>query len=406
MRLEKRNAVGSAINKKILLTGARSLFTLDLARRFHERGYTVFAAETSPFHVCRFSNAISKHFIIPSPRFHSEGFIQALVKITEDEKIDLLIPSFEEIFCLSQGLNRFPDSCTVFCSSYQTLDMLHNKWHFNKKIERLGFATPKSILIKSQEELDKLELKTPYILKPCYSRAAQSILKVTSNRPPKLEIDPRNPLVAQEWLQGTKYCSYSISHQGKLTTHLTYPLDCSLDGHSCLNFESIAHPKIQEWVESFVEKENFTGQIAFDFIEVESDGLYSIECNPRGTSGLHLYRKSDNLPEAFMNPDMPTMYPELGSAKQIRWGMVLYGWKSALSNRTLFHFIKKLFTVRDVIFSLNDIRPSLFQPILFSVYLFKCLQLRIRLPAMFTFDIDWNGQTLTELDQLPYEKSE
>ena len=125
------------INKKILLTGVRSLFTLDLARRFNERCFEIYTAETSPFHVCRFSNAIKKHYTIPSPRFESQKFISALVKIAIDEKIDLLIPSFEEIFCISQNVHLFPNSCQVFCSNYSILDSLHNKWAFNKKIEKL-----------------------------------------------------------------------------------------------------------------------------------------------------------------------------------------------------------------------------------------------------------------------------
>ena len=350
--------------------------------------------------MCRFSNAISKDFIIPSPRFQSEGFIDALVKITEDEQVDILIPSFEEIFCLSKGLDRFPNSCSVFCSPYEILDMLHNKWRFNQKIETLGFPAPKSTLIKSQEELDTIALKPPYILKPCYSRAAQGILKVTTKRPPKLHIDPRNPFVAQKWLHGKKYCSYSISHNGKLTTHTTYPLDCSLDDNACLNFKAIKHEKIQKWVETFVKKENFTGQIAFDFIEVYEGEIYCIECNPRGTSGIHLYRKGDNFPEAFFNPEMPLMHPQLGSSKQIVWGMLLYGWKSSLSNKTFFHFLKMLFTVPDIIFSRKDLRPFLSQPFLFCIYVLKSLRLKVRIPTMFTHDIDWNGQALTDLDQL------
>ena len=136
-----------SINKKILLTGARSLFTLDLARRFHEMGHTIFTTETSLHHVCRFSNTFQKHFVVPSPRFKSEGFINALVEICKKEKIDLVIPTFEEIFCLAKGLDRFPKETQVLCSSYEKLDALHNKWRFNKKIEALGFDTPKSHLI-------------------------------------------------------------------------------------------------------------------------------------------------------------------------------------------------------------------------------------------------------------------
>lgn len=215
--------------------------------------------------------------------------------ICKREKIDLVIPTFEEIFCLAKGLDRFPKETQVLCSSYETLDELHNKWRFNKKIEALGFDTPKSYLIHSQEELKKLQFSPPYILKPSYSRAALCIQKVSSKTPPEVKIDPKNPLVAQEWLHGKKFCSYSIAHNGKLSAHTVYPVDISIEGNSCLNFEAIDHKKIQSWIASFVKKENFTGQIAFDFIETNEGKLYAIECNPRGTSGIHLFQKKDSF---------------------------------------------------------------------------------------------------------------
>lgn len=386
----------SQSNRKILLTGGRSLFCLDVARRFHEMGHEIFIAETSPYHVCRPSNAVKKNFIVPSPRFHSEGFINALVEICKNEKIDLVIPTFEEIFCLSKGLHRFPKSCTVFCENYETLDKLHNKWLFNQKIQGLGFKAPRSYLVHTQEELDRAPLDVPYILKPSYSRAALKVQKVSAPTPPKVKIDPHNPLVAQEYLHGKKYCTYSIAHQGKLTAHTVYPQDFSLDDHACLNFVAIDHPAIKEWIQTFVEKEKFTGQIAFDFIETSEGDLYAIECNPRGTHGLNLFQKGDKLPEAFFSNE-PYVTPSLGYSKQLSWGMLLYGWK----NRNFFDFLRKWLQVPDVIFSKKDLKPFLFQPLLFIVYFYRSFKLRERLPAMFTFDIDWNGEASANRDQIP-----
>ena len=349
--------------------------------------------------MCRFSKAIVKNYVVPSPRFHSERFISTLVEICEKEEIDFVIPTFEEIFCLSKGLDRFPKGCTVFCEDYQTLDHLHNKWSFNQKLIGLRIPAPRSYLVHSQEELDRLPLTVPYILKPSYSRAALKILKVTSETPPRIEIEPHNPLVAQEYIHGKKYCSYTIAHKGKLTAHAVYPLDISIEGNSCLNFEAIDHKGIESWVKNFVSKEAFTGQIAFDFIETEDKTLYAIECNPRGTSGIHLFQEKDDLPRAFFSESAPCKAPELGFSKQLAWGMLLYGWRS-INFKT---FIRKFFTIQDVVYSKKDLKPFFFQPCLFIVYLFRCLKLRTRIPAMFTFDIDWNGNEAAALDAIPCE---
>ncbi|MCB1116155.1 MAG: ATP-grasp domain-containing protein [Chlamydiia bacterium] len=384
------------IQKKILLSGARSLFTLDLARRFAEEGHLVYAAETSFHHVCRFSNAFEKHFAIPSPRFDPEGFLQSLIAICEKEEIDLVIPTFEEIFCLAKGLGRFPKETTIFCAPYETLDTLHNKWHFNQKLKQLGFDCPKSALVSSQEELHALSFTTPYILKPSYSRASMCIQKVTTSTPPKIKIDPNNPLVAQEWLHGKKYCSYSIVHHGKIAAHTVYPVEFSIEGNSCLNFKAIDHPKIHKWVETFAQKENFNGQIAFDFIEPSPEKLYAIECNPRGTSGIHLFQQGDRLPKAFFNTQSTLITPRIGYSKKIGWGMLLYGWQA----KRLWTFVKKFMTEEDVIFSKKDPLPFFHQPLLFFVYLYRCFKLRLRLPEMFTFDIDWNGEEIATKETL------
>ena len=370
-----------------------------MSRRFHEKGYEVFIAETSSHHICRHSNAVKKHFVVPSPRFQPDEFIKTLVEICKTEKIDLVLPTFEEIFCLSKGKDLFPKHTKVFFEDYDTLDHLHNKWLFNQKIKTLGFNAPKSYLISSQEDLDAAPLSSSYILKPSYSRASLKIIKADPSNPPKVKINPLNPLVVQEYITGKKYCSYSIAHEGKLSAHTTYPVGFSIDGNSCLSFKAIEHPGVEKWVKTFAEKEKFTGQLAFDFIESASGELYAIECNPRGTSGLHLFQEKDNLPQAFFSAES-LIKPTCGFSKKIAWGMLLYGWKG----ENLLGFVKNFVKVKDVVFSKSDIKPFLFQPSLFLVYMLRSLKLRESLPAMFTFDIDWNGDDAAMQDRLTLQK--
>lgn len=367
-------------------------------------GHTVYTADSTRFHICRYSKAVKKNFIVPSPRFEPKKFIDRLVEIVEREKIDLIIPTFEEIFCFSKDLHRFPKSCKIFSTTFQVLDQLHNKWLFNEKLHHMGITAPESYLVKTKEDFDTLPLKFPYIIKPCYSRAAQRVIKVQDKK--QIEtvlIDPHNPWVAQEWLKGKKLCTYSIANQGKLSAHAVYPLEFSIDESSCLNFEAIEHPAIEEWVKNFVEKEKFTGQVGFDFIELDDGSLYPIECNPRSTSGLHLFRKEDHLPLAFFNETLQLIKPKIGFSKQVAIGMLLYGWKTKHPQKNYSHFIKKLLSVQDVIFSRHDLSPFLIQPFLFVTYIVRCLKLRMRIPSMFTFDIDWNGDAHSMHEQMNYK---
>ncbi len=306
----------------------------------------------------------------------------------------MIVPMFEEVFYFSKALDRFPTSCKVFCSPFKILDTLHNKWLFNNKIREMGKTAPNSFLIKTERELETLSLAFPYILKPCYSRASQKVIKIEkATQLSKIKIDPHNPWVAQEWLKGEKICTYSIGVGGKLRAHAAYPLQFSIGGSSCLNFEAIEHERIEKWVKEFISRENFTGQLGFDFIELKDKTLYPIECNPRSTSGLHLFREEDNLPLAFSQKATKTIRPKIGFSKQIAIGMLLYGWKNHETKKSRSQFIKKLLSIRDVIFSSHDLFPFFFQPLLFASYIFRCLKLRMRIPSIFTFDINWNGET-------------
>ncbi len=390
--------------KKILMTAGRSWVTLDLSRQLHAAGHKIYIAETSNYHVCRLSKAVEKSFIVPSPRFEPEKFIDSLVDIVKREKIDFLLPICEEIFYISKSLDRFPSHCTVMCSPFDIMHTLHNKWRFMQLLKDLDMNPPETHLITCREDLKNIPFKKPYILKPCYSRGSQKIKKVTPpQQPPILEIESFNPWVAQEWIEGKRYCTYGICHNGVLSAHSIYPVGFAVDGNSCVMFESIDHKGILAWVKEFVQKINFTGQIAFDFIEDER-GLFAIECNPRATSGAHLFTR-ENIDKALFQPMNETIVPTPGAKRQLAVGMLIYGWRQLPENKTFLDFLKNLLTVKDVILRFSDLIPVAYVPFLFVHYMALSKRLGIRVPSTFTYDLEWNGEryqeALEEVEELP-----
>ncbi len=382
------------VNKKnILLTGARSPATLDLARQLSSAGHQVFVAETYELHVCRFSNAICKSFIVPSPRFNPQQYINKLVEITRNNHIDFLIPTCEEIIYISKNLEHFPDSCTVFCAPFETLNQLHNKWLFNQKLISFQFSAPYTKLITSYNDLHLLDRSKTYALKASYSRASQNIYKITPDTqlPKGLVIEKNNPWIAQEWIEGEKYCTYSICIDGQIFAHSIYPVRFAIDDSSCINFQSTKHLGIFEWVEKFAKQEKFTGQIAFDFIEPENGKIYAIECNPRSTSGLHLFHPHDRIDRAFFGENYYPILPPIGREKQIALGMLLYSWQNRSFFNHIGEFFTQIFKTKDVVFAFNDIMPFLAMPLVFGRYLYQKIKMGVRLPSIFTYDIDWNG---------------
>lgn len=383
------------MHKKILITSGRSPVTLDLARQLQQAGHTIFIADSLQWHICRFSNAVSKSFVIRSPKQNTQDFIEDLVRIVKQEKIDLLIPVYEEALYLAQHQERFPSHCQVFVSSFSLLKELHNKWLFNQKLQQMEFDYPKSFLIQTKEDLKQLDPSKNYALKASYSRAGLKIYKLSTphEMPSSLIIEPSNPWIAQEWLEGGKFCTYSVCHQGSVLAHATYPVGYTVDGKGCIVFEAIDHPAILKWVQRFVKKTGYTGQIAFDLIELPDQRLFAIECNPRATSGAHLFSPAKRLDQAFLNNTLEPISPSKGYSRQLAIAMLLYGWKrQAHADNTVQRFIKTLVSVQDIIFSYQDMKPLLMQPFVFLHLWLHSRRANLSLPAFFVFDYEWNGE--------------
>jgi len=382
--------------KKILITFGRSFHALELARQLNAAGHIVYIADSIRTYVAKYSNAVKKCFKVPSPRFHPEEYITALIRIVNQESIDFLLPVYEETTQLANAIDRFPKSCKLFCPNFDLYLTLHNKWSFQSKLQELGIPSLKAALISHRDDLKKLDFTKPFALKACYSRASQDVRKIYPNQSiDALPIEPHNPWIAQEWLEGNKFCTYSICHEGEIYAHATYPVKNAIDGNSCLIFENASHQGIYQWTADFVKKVNYTGQIAFDFIESPCGQLFAIECNPRATSGLLLFNEKSRLDKAFFKENTSPLLPAHNARIQIATGMLLYGWrKSAIKNNNFFKFLKTFCSTRDVVFRANDLKPFLFEPLVFASLIKNSFKNKLSIPSYYTHDHDWNGEAL------------
>ena len=379
--------------QKILLSGTRHSFSLELARLLHAEGHEIFSVETTKYHPSTYSNTISKNFVVAKPRENIDLYIKQLASILEDYKIDIFIPLFEEILFVSQYKAAFPKTCSLFFPDFDVLDQLNNKWLFNQKITSHDILAPKSKLIESDEDLTKPCFDFPYILKPCYSRAAQNIYRLApSELPPRVEATKEHPWVAQEMIEGNKYCSYTICHKGKVHAHAAYPVKHALDQSSCVRFTSVHHTGIEAWVKKFIALENFSGQICFDFIETEDGEIYPIECNPRATSGLHLFNEIKNLDQAFLGENQEIIRPPHGLSKQLAMGMILVMLSKKHRSHSFLSVFKDFLFTKDVIFHKKDLKPFIFQPYLFVSYCLQSLKSRQSIANWFIQDSNWDSK--------------
>lgn len=401
--------------RKVLVTGGRAPAALELVRLLAADGCEVIAADSVRYSLCGASRAVSRSYRVPAPAVDREGFIEALIQIVRRERIDWMIPTCEEIFYVSEGLERLGSHCRVFAAPIGQLLRLHSKWAFIRRAERLGFRVPETKLLRTPEQwrdlADKLaaapEAGQPVcfadglVLKPEFSRFGSKVKRIEGadkrSRNPQDYTPPAAegyPWVAQQRIVGRELCSYSVVRDGIVCAHAVYGAAQSGHGGASVYFRAERHAGIREWVRRFVKLERFTGQIAFDFIETADGELYPLECNPRATSGIHLLGAADGAAAAFFDrvPGVaPVVEPPEGTSRMLGLAMLAGGARSVRSWNALRAWCGQLVRARDVVFRWSDSGPFWMQGALLAELARTARTSGGSLLDASTRDLEWNG---------------
>lgn len=379
-----------------MLTGGRAPVTLDLARKFKEAGHDVYVAESVNHHLCQYSNAVKKCFIVPAPATKKSEYINALLLLIKNYKIDLLIPTCEETFYISVELEQLERLTKVCTDTIDKLNSLHNKFTFNKLIENTGVFAPKTILVSSLAEyyslINKGEITYPHVLKPAYSRFASQTKIILKSQVLDISISQQRPWVAQHYIHGELICTYSLCYAGKLLANVFYSNNYTAGENSAgISFKLIEDNDLYQWITNFVKKINYTGQIAFDVIRASDGSLWPIECNPRTTSGIHLFLDTQDVPDAFLyntavNNDMKTK-----KCPMLSLAVLIYGLYKTRSLAGFSKWIKCFSNGKDVFFRWRDPLPFIGQFVSVMNFFKISLKQNISIIEATTYDIEWNG---------------
>ena len=443
----------------ILLSNGRFPVSLDLARQLRRAGHNVYCCDPMEFHVCKFSQAVRRSWQSPAPIVDPEGYIDTVMKAVEKANIDIIIPMHEEVLYLAECLEpKILD--LLFAPKFLELYQLHHKWEFNELLGRVGLDRPEAYFCTTHEDVEKLDKSREWALKPVLGRSSTGVYHLKPDEfvdISKIDISPENPHIAQEWLKGNRYCTYGIFRKGQVQAFCIYPVMETIDGSSSVYFEACEHEEIKQYVTILVKKLHLTGQLAFDFIEtgVEEGELrrgphgiprgdkyrlpgsrrlsllpkrqngqppktespprriVAIECNPRSTSGIHLWSGTAQLAVSLTDVDVsrPELAAKPGRSRQTGPGMLMWEHKEATLKR-YFEHLTRLFGTKDVMWSWKDIFPMLMQPFLLASYYRICHEKGgIPLPEMFQSDLVWEPGLFGESKKMglkisePFERS-
>lgn len=375
----------------ILITGARAPATLDLVRSFAKDGHSVYVIDCINYALAKYTNHITQFLKVHSPRFHPLKFIDDLNKIIIDKNIDKIIPTCEEVFYLAKFKHLIHRSADLFLDDFNKLYSLHNKFDFLATLPINPIIAPKTLML-NKDNLNKIiQNREHYVVKAIFSRfATKTYIKPSVAILHNIALH-ENEWIAQEYIKGTEYSTYSIAIKGKLTAHVTYHSLYRAGKGAGIYFENIDIPIIENFVKRYVEYNNYTGQIGFDFIMTDTDAVYVLECNPRSTSGLHFLSSTPQFTDAFFDSNV-YIKNKNKTRKMLLIPMIFYSFQYILNFKKLPNWLNDFMAASDVVYTKDDSRPFYMQIYnIFCILITSFFYLKNPL-TITTSDIEYNGQ--------------
>ncbi|GGX87833.1 ATP-grasp domain-containing protein [Massilia dura] len=378
--------------RSVLILGGRAPVALDHARRFAAQGWRVVVADSVSCRLAGWSRAVAATVRLAPPRHAPAAFVAGLNAAIARERIDMVVPTCEEVFFLSRYRSALPAGCRIVADDFDKLRLLHSKWEFARLA---GSHAPATALVDSVEQARDWAAGRPLVLKPEFSRFGVHVRLHPRGMPATAAPLPAlGAWVAQAYCEGTELCSYSVATRGRLTAHALYRPVHRLHRSSSYYFAPHACEPIRQFVAALVARLDFTGQISFDWIDTGDGHPRVLECNPRATSGLHLFSEQDAVPAALDGTHPACVTPQGAQARMLAPVMVSAGFAQALAGGRAGQWLRDARGARDVITAPGDRAPAAGALLDMAWFARTAWRQRCTLREAATSDIEWDGEDL------------
>jgi len=388
------------MNARVLITGARAPAALDLARSFANAGWAAHLADSTPCLMARASRTPQAVHAYAAPATDPARFRFDVARLIESTDPGLIIPACEEVFHLAALARSWPDlRRRLFAPDFDTLTVLHSKRRFVEACQTLGLRAPTTWPLDAPSELEsQLSQARDRVFKREFSRFGDAVLVGPEPEVARREVMIGGPLpwVAQQRLNGHEVSFYAVCREGRLTAFCAYasawrdrggasyvfePVESSIEAALSLSAGALARALVRN------------GQFACDAIVDDAGAPWLIECNPRATSGVHLFGRRAGLARAMV-AEGPVLAPPDPRVRYLGPALWLIGMPEALARGRLAAWRAVRREGVEVVGAPGDARPclgALFDSLAFGV---RAWTTGCSLTQAMTDGIAWDGQTL------------
>lgn len=384
--------------ERVLITGARAVAALDIARSLRAAGYEPHLADCSPARVARLSRTAGPVHRHASPVTQPAAFARDIRSLIDRLDPVRIIPTCEEVFHLAALAEADGVSDRLFAPPRDRLATLHAKDRFAALCRRLGLPVPETTEIVDPAALAAFSGDpADHVFKPVWSRfGARTLIAPTPAALAAITPSPEAPWVAQRRILGVEVSVYAVCHEGRLTAFCAYGSDWRLPGGASYVFCPLSTEmtaRLRPMAEALAAFAG-TGQIACDAIVDAGGQPWLIECNPRATSGVHLFGRSAAFGRALMG--CGAAEPATGT-RHLSPALWLHGLPTALREGRLAAW-RAQGQGSDAVAAPGDPGPVLGALADAAAFALHAVRTGRSLTAAMTADIEWNGRPLDPAD--------
>lgn len=219
---------------RVIITSARNIMALVIARSLGSKGIEVIAADCISFTMLAYSKYVSHHEEYTSYEENEKQFLDDLELIIKKHKPDdgrpfLLIPVFRETMIISKNAERFLPHIKVATPPFSAVEKVHPKDNLFKTAISHGVNIPETYLPEKESDLEEITGNHPFplITKPYAGTGGRGIHKVETKQEliDAFEENKNNfgsPPLVQEFVDQDEYCLTTLFDDGKVKAAMAY----------------------------------------------------------------------------------------------------------------------------------------------------------------------------------------
>ena len=200
------------------------------------------------------------------PYADDPAYIGSLLKVVEKYKVNFILPTGEhDLQTLAQNKQLFESAgCTVFVSSYETINTCQDKFKFYQALKNTEIPVPATFNV-------------PMIIKPVRGSGSRGI-----------KVLPLKEEIIQEYIPGTEYTvDVFCDMNSQIINHVIRERVAIKAGISTQG-RTVRHPAISKIVTTMVEHLQLKGPLCIQLRENSTGNPVVIECNPRLGGGTYM----------------------------------------------------------------------------------------------------------------------